>query len=109
MLRAIVAQARRRAGRSLALVLGVLIATTGFTVLTASTVTSRLQVTHEVEANFRGAYDVLVRPRGTRLDRETSAGLVRPNFLSDEFGGITLAQVDRIRSVVAWRSPRRSR
>ena len=59
-------QLRGRAGRSVALLVGVLVATTGFVVLTGATTTSRLAVTGTVERNTRAAYDILVRPKGTR-------------------------------------------
>jgi putative ABC transport system permease protein len=42
---------------------------------------------------------VLVRPAGSQLPLEESQGLVRPNFLSDHFGGITLEQVEQVRAV----------
>src|SRR3954470_1576891 len=90
---------RGRAGRSMALLLGVLIATTGFTVLTGTTDTARLRVTGALDANFRAAYDILVRPRGSRSALETDRGLVRPNYLSGQFGGITPEQYEQIRAV----------
>jgi hypothetical protein len=83
---------RRRAGRAAALVLGVLIATTGFTVLTASTVSSRLTVLAAVRAGSRAPYQILVRPAGARSALERQRGLVRPNFLAGRYGGISDAQ-----------------
>ncbi|KAB1910996.1 FtsX-like permease family protein [Micromonospora sp. AMSO31t] len=92
-------QLRGRAGRSVALLVGVLVATTGFTVLTGATTTSRLAVTGTVERNTRAAYDILVRPEGTRTPLEAARGLVRPNYLSDTHGGITTAQYEQVRAV----------
>ncbi|MET8836173.1 FtsX-like permease family protein [Micromonospora sp. NPDC004540] len=92
-------QLRGRAGRSVALLVGVLVATTGFVVLTGATTTSRLAVTGTVERNTRAAYDILVRPKGTRTPLETARGLVRPNYLSDTYGGITTDQYERVRTV----------
>ncbi|WP_405091204.1 ABC transporter permease [Micromonospora sp. NBC_01392] len=92
-------QLRGRAGRSVALLVGVLVATTGFVVLTGATTTSRLAVTGTVERNTRAAYDILVRPKGTRTPLEAERGLVRPNYLSGSYGGITTAQYDRVRAV----------
>ena len=83
---------RRQSVRTLALLLGVLVATTGFTLLTGSVATSRLRVEASADANFRAAYDIPVRPAGARSEREASAGQVRPNFLSGHFGGITSEQ-----------------
>ncbi|MCW3815074.1 FtsX-like permease family protein [Micromonospora sp. DR5-3] len=92
-------QLRDRAGRSVALLVGVLVATTGFVVLTGATTTSRLNVTGTVERSTRAAYDILVRPKGTRTPLEAERGLVRPNYLSGLYGGITTAQYDQVKAV----------
>ncbi|MEU7997872.1 FtsX-like permease family protein [Micromonospora sp. NPDC049060] len=92
-------QLRGRAGRSVALLLGVLVATTGFVVLTGATTTSRLDVTGSVERNTEAAYDILVRPKGTRTPLEAERRLVQPNYLSGLFGGITTAQYDQVKAV----------
>ena len=97
MIRFIWSQLRGRAGRSVALLAGILVATTGFTVLTCATATGRLEVTGTVDANSRAAYDVLVRPMGSRTPLEAGAGLVRANSLSGQFGGITEQQFDQVR------------
>ncbi|WP_406105810.1 FtsX-like permease family protein [Micromonospora globbae] len=83
----------------MALLVGVLVATTGFVVLTGATTTSRLDVTGTVERNTRAAYDILVRPKGTRTPLEAERGLVRPNYLSGLFGGITLQQYEQVKAV----------
>ncbi|RKE10155.1 FtsX-like permease family protein [Catellatospora citrea] len=92
-------QLRRRLWRSSALFAAILLATTGFTVLTGTVNTSRLQVTGEVDANFRGAYDILVRPKGARTAVENERGTVAPNQLSGTNGGITTAQYRAIQAV----------
>jgi putative ABC transport system permease protein len=99
MLRIVLAQIRRRVGRATALLLGVFVATTGFAVLTGSTATSRLQVIGSVQQNFRSAYDILVRPAADRTPLEEQRDLVRPNFLSGQFGGITMDQYQRVRQL----------
>ncbi|MEU5942733.1 FtsX-like permease family protein [Micromonospora sp. NPDC047548] len=99
MVRFIWGQLRGRAGRSVALLAGVLVATTGFVVLTGATTTSRLDVTGTVERNTRAAYDILVRPNGTRTPLEAERGLVRPNYLSGLYGGITSDQYDQVKAV----------
>ncbi|MFG2108752.1 FtsX-like permease family protein [Micromonospora chersina] len=99
MARLIWRQLRGRAGRSVALLLGVLVATTGFVVLTGATTTSRLVVTGTVERNTRAAYDILVRPKGTRTPLEAERRLVRPNYLSGLFGGLTPAQYEQVKAV----------
>lgn len=99
MVRMVVAQVRRRLGRAVALFVAVLVATTGFTVLTGSAETSRLTVSGVVEADFRSAYDILVRPDDSRTPLEEQQGLVRPNFLSGQFGGISMSQYEEIRRI----------
>ena len=77
-------------------------ATIGFVVLTGNTRTSQLTVAGEVNAHFRGSYDILVRPTGSRSALETDRGLLRPNFLSSRYGGITLDQwrgITKVRDV----------
>ncbi len=92
MIRFVWSQLRHRAGRAVALLLGVLAATSGFTVLTGATETSRLVVRHTVAENARGTYDILVRPTGGQGEYERQQGSVRPNFLADQSGGIDFAQ-----------------
>jgi putative ABC transport system permease protein len=96
VLRVVLSEVRNRRGRALALLLGILVATTSFTVLTGESQSQRLDVRGTVARSFRGDYDILVRPRGARdpLERRTQA--LRPNFLSDTFGGISTAQWRRI-------------
>ncbi|HET7028702.1 MAG TPA: hypothetical protein VFI28_13495 [Candidatus Limnocylindrales bacterium] len=44
--------------------------------------TARVTLASDIDANWRGAYDILVRPKGARLPLESTDGLVEPNFLS---------------------------
>ncbi|MFI9152411.1 FtsX-like permease family protein [Streptomyces sp. NPDC053367] len=99
MLRLAAFHIRHRAGRSLALLFGILAATCGFTLLTAGAQVSMLRATGTVDDNYRGAYDILVRPADSRSVPEREQGLVRPNFLSGQFGGITREQSGRIRRI----------
>jgi putative ABC transport system permease protein len=99
MWRVVVRQIRGRRGRSLAMLLGVLVATTGFTVLTGTTETSRLTATELVHANSRATYDILVRSPDAVEGAERRDHLVRPNYLNGQYGGISLAQWRRIRDV----------
>ncbi|MGH3176959.1 MAG: hypothetical protein ACRDPF_24220, partial [Streptosporangiaceae bacterium] len=97
-------QVRFRPARALALVAGVLIAATAFTVLTAASRTAQARTVGKVSANFQPAYDILVRPKGARSAVESKTGTVAPDFLSGIYGGITMAQwhqVERIPGVQA--------
>ncbi len=90
---------RRDWRRSLSIVGTVLLAVTSFVVLTGSASTARLVTTGTVNSNFHTAYDVLVRPAGSRTAQEVATGRVRPNYLSGTFGGISLEQLRTIRAV----------
>ena len=92
-------QLRFRAARSLALLAGMLVAATAFTVLTAAARTSQLRTVGTVTAHFRAAYDILVRPAGARTRWSRRTGTVQPNFLSGIYGGITMAQYHQIQQI----------
>lgn len=96
MIAMILEQLRRRRGRALALAAGILVASTSFTLLTATVDTSKATTVGTVRKNARSAYDVLVRPPNSQTDVERRSGLVAPNFLSGTFGGITMNQYRRI-------------
>lgn len=85
--------------RVTALVLGIAAATTAFVVLTGQVAEQRLQLRGRVAAQPRPPYDILVRPAGSRTALEDAQGLVRANFLSGQFGGITVAQWHRIQQL----------
>ena len=95
----LLSQVRHRPGRALALFVGVAIAAASFTVLSGSVRSSHAQVVGVVRHNFRSAYDLLVRPEGSKTRLEQARGLVRDNYLSGIFGGITLSQYHRIAAV----------
>ncbi|MFF2022798.1 FtsX-like permease family protein [Streptomyces sp. NPDC058171] len=88
----------RHWARSVALLVGILVAVSSFVVLTATTESSKLTVTGTIAKN-RGAYDILVRPKGSAQELEKAEGLIRPNSLSDVYGGITTDQLATVRKV----------
>ena len=97
MWRVIGRQVRSRRDRSLALGAGILVASVSFSLLTADVATSQLEVTSTVAANYvNSAYQILVRPKGSRTTLETSQGVVRPGAISGIGGGITLAQWQQV-------------
>lgn len=99
MLTFLLRQLRFRRSRALALGTAVLVAAASFVLLTAAGKTTELRVQGSVESNFRAAYDVLVRPRGSMTTFERTLRLVRPNYLSGIYGGITLDQWQRVKQV----------
>jgi putative ABC transport system permease protein len=64
-------QVRFRLARTLALITGVLVAATAFTVLTAASRTAQVRTLGTVSANFKAAYDILIRPKGARTAEES--------------------------------------
>ena len=58
--------------RSLALLAGLLVAATAFTVLTGTTRTTQLQTVGTVSSHFVPSYDILVRPKDTVSKVETA-------------------------------------
>jgi putative ABC transport system permease protein len=92
----VAAQIRGRPGRSLALLIGVLVATTSFAVLSGAARTGRAEVRGTVAKSFRAQYDLLVRPAHAQSREERRHGLIRPGTLTEIPGGITLGQWRRI-------------
>jgi putative ABC transport system permease protein len=88
-----------RPHRPLALGCGILVASIGFVLLTAAAKTSELHVRGSVKSNFRTAYDILVRPSGSATSLERAQRLVRSNYLSGIFGGITFEQYRKIKAI----------
>lgn len=94
--------AARRLARNRLLVLAVLIVSGLGAGAAAVTNGATLRLEGDVNANWRGPYDILVRPLGATLDLERTNGLVEPNFLSFAgAGGIGLEQLDAIRQLPA--------
>ena len=89
-------QLRFAAVRVVALLAGLLLATTAFTVLTAASRTAQLRTVGTVSSHFLSAYQILVRPKGARTALEAQTGTVQPNFLAGIYGGITMAQYHQI-------------
>lgn len=59
-----------------------------------------VQLQGSVDANWRGAFDILVRPGGQRLQLEQTAGLVEPNYVTfSGEGGISLEELASIRAL----------
>lgn len=87
-----------RAGWARASVLwvGLVVAAVGFSLLASESVSSAVTVQGTLSSNFQPAYDILVRPPGTRSALERKDRLVNDNFLSDLYGGISLAQWHKI-------------
>ncbi|MCW2793657.1 MAG: hypothetical protein JWO76_2755, partial [Nocardioides sp.] len=92
-------QAMRRRARTGAVILAILVASVSFALLTSAVATSRLAVEGTVDQNFRGAYDILVRPVGSANSIERSQNLVQQNYLANVYGGITTDQLRTIQKI----------
>ena len=92
-------QVRFGSTRAVALLIGIVVAAAGFTVLTAASRSSQLRTVGTVQANFRAAYDILVRPKGATSAAESASGTVAPNFLSGIYGGISFSQYRKIQQI----------
>ena len=89
----------RRRSRSIGLALALAVAAAASTLLLAETKTSAARVHGVVRGNWRSAYDVVVRPRSSYTPLERRDGLVRPNYLSGIYGGISFAEWRRIERI----------
>ncbi|MDY6875306.1 MAG: LysM peptidoglycan-binding domain-containing protein [Chloroflexota bacterium] len=90
---------RGRGIRSLLLLLGVLVVSGAFGLLTSAAETVQVVVDEDLAKYWRTTYDVLVRPPGSRLSIEEKYDLVQANHLSGIPGGITFEQYEAIRDI----------
>lgn len=97
MRRFLISQVLHRRGRTLTLAVGILVAAVSFTLLTSAARTSQLTVKRSVAENFRPAYDILVRPPDSFSPLERKRELIRENYLSGIYGGISVQQWRRIK------------
>src|ERR671925_1269805 len=74
--RFVASQLRHRPSRVLALGVAIVAASASFILLAAAAKTGGLKVTGSVKSSFRPAYDVLVRPEGSKTSLERTRGLV---------------------------------
>ncbi|MEU8075003.1 FtsX-like permease family protein [Catellatospora citrea] len=93
------AQWRVRVRRTGAFVAMIAAAVAAFTLLTSAATAERLDAIGTVVANYRPAYDILVRPAGSRLPLEQQRNLVQSGQLAGMNGGITVAQWRAIQQV----------
>jgi len=90
----------RRGGlRAALLTVGLLAVTMGGLLVAAASQTTLLTADRELRQYWRGSYDILVRPAGTRSSIEEEYGLVEANHLSGIWGGITFEQYAAIRDM----------
>ena len=92
-------QLRFRSGRALALLVGMLVAATAFTVLTAAARTAQVRTVGTVKAHFRPP-TTSSSARGARAAAwSRPPAPSEPDFLSGIYGGITLAQWRQIQRI----------
>ncbi len=81
------------------LALGLLAVTAGVLLVAAASQTTVIAADQELRRYWRGFYDILVRPAGSRSPIEEKHGLVEANHLSGIWGGITFQQYEAIKSI----------
>ena len=81
------------------LFVGLAIVVAGILMLAATSQTTLVVVDQDLSAYWRTSYDILVRPKGSRLPLETEHGLVEPNHLSGIDGGIKFDQYLTIKNI----------
>jgi hypothetical protein len=89
---------RARRGPAAGVATAVIVGVTGFTVLTTSSQTQRLQTVGAVEAASHQTFDLLVRPRGSRSEVEKRERVVQPGYLNG-LRGISMEQLAAIRGL----------
>ncbi|MGH9064947.1 MAG: FtsX-like permease family protein [Acidimicrobiales bacterium] len=87
---------RATPGPAVVLGVGLLVAALGFSLLLSESRSSTIAVRGTLNSNFQPAYDILIRPAGTRSQLERRDGLVDDNFLSNLYGGISIAEWHKI-------------
>jgi hypothetical protein len=80
-------RAARRLFRDRYAVAGLVVLVTLAALAAETSASASVVLSSDIDANWRGAYDILVRPKGARLALESTDGLVEPNFLSFAGGG----------------------
>jgi len=90
---------RGRADRTTFLLMGVLAASLGVSLLSSVTEAAHVRVGREVAAYWRTTYDLLVRPGGSRSPIETQYNLLEAHYESGLAGGITMAQYEAIKAL----------
>jgi len=99
MWRLVLSRLRQDWRRSLATFSVVLFAVTSFVVLTGATTMQRVEALETAADAWRSSVDILVRPADSRTEAELLTGRVRPNFLHDIYGGITVEQWEQIAAI----------
>ncbi len=89
----------RRKKRAALTLIGVVLASSAFSIFVTLSENISLQTQGELERNWRYSYDILVRPKNSLTPTEKEHGLVRPNFLSSIYGGITVDQWRTVREI----------
>jgi putative ABC transport system permease protein len=78
---------------------GLFITLVGFAGLTAAARSTTATLNGDIGQAWRTPFDLLVRPPGSSERLERTDGLVRPNYVSGIHGGMTMAQLAKIRAV----------
>ena len=99
MTRHILVSLRRAPGRAILLGSGMAAVLAATCVLVGAARVGEIRIDGTLARSFRPAYDLLVRPRTDVTGFEQNNRLVRDNFLSGLFGGISASQLAAVRGL----------
>ena len=89
----------RAKDRATLMLLGLLVIGSSFALLTSTSQTTVLTTEEELSRYWRTSYDILVRPPGSVDAIENEYGLLRANYLSGLYGGISIEQYETIKNL----------
>ena len=89
----------RRLEHVVLVILGLLVVGIGLALFVSTSRTSTQLTAGELQRYWRTSYDLLVRPPRTATATEQEYGLVRANYLSGLYGGISIEQYETIRNL----------
>ncbi|MDI7274686.1 MAG: ABC transporter permease [Anaerolineae bacterium] len=89
----------RRREHARVVFLGLLVVGAGLALFISASQTSSWLTAGELQVYWRTSYDLLVRPPGASTETEREHGLVRANYLSGLYGGISIDQYQVIRDL----------
>ena len=92
----------RRSSRNILLLVGLLAISSGLSTYVAANQNATVKVGAALDEHWRGAYDILVRPKDAIQPTEGQYGVVESNYLSVGSSGITVQQwkdIERLQDV----------
>lgn len=96
MLKYLLRSILKRSSRNILLVVGLLALSSGLSTYVSANQNASVRVSSAINQHWRGAYDILVRPKDSVQPIEQEYGLVESNYLSVSKSGISVEQWKQI-------------